>query len=233
MGNVTQPGPSDRTLIAGRTGSGKTVAGIYHLSNQNYTDMPWIIWDFKRDKAIQTIDYVALDVESSLPPTRPGIYVLSPLPDQKEAIEQFLWRCWEQENIGQYVDEGYMIAPSKEGRSKAFRAILTQGRSKRIPVIINTQRPVDIDRFAISEADYFQIFHLNDERDRKTVQSFVNKGLVNLDKQLERYHSYYYDIKEDAAVKLGPVPMAEDSISYINSRLRQMRNQTAGKIRHI
>jgi hypothetical protein len=44
------PGDLDRVSIVGKTGSGKTTAGLFLLNEMNsFTKMPWIIVDYKRD----------------------------------------------------------------------------------------------------------------------------------------------------------------------------------------
>lgn len=191
------PKPSQRIAIIGKTGSGKTVAGAFMLSCANWREMPWIIIDYKRDKLLNQIPAVEIGLNDKLP-TQPGVYIVHPMPDDDDAVEQFLWRIWAQENIGILFDEGYMIS-----KSGAFQAIQTQGRSKRVPTIVLSQRPVWLSRFVFSEADFFMVFWLNDERDRKTLLSFLPK---EADKRLPDYHSHYYDVGADKLHILKPVP---------------------------
>ena len=162
---IRLPDDSHRITIVGRTGSGKTVAGLWHLSKRDFLSMPWVIIDYKTDKNINSIKG-AKNLSLKDTPKKPGIYIVHPLPGQDEEITEFLWKIWARENIGLYVDEGYMI-----GSNPAFEALLTQGRSKNIPMIVLSQRPAWISRFVFSESDFFQEFHLNDKRDRKTMSS--------------------------------------------------------------
>lgn len=206
------PGPQSRTLIVGRTGSGKTVAALWQLSERDYAPpegieynglnaRPWIIIDYKRDENIAKIDgaqYISL---TDPLPTKPGIYILQPMPDQDELVEDFFWRVWAKGNIGLYIDEGYILP--KSGKTSAFTSILTQGRSKNIPIIILSQRPVWLNRFAISEADFYQVFHLNDERDRKTIGGFIPGGVED---RLKEYHSIWYDVGRNVRRELAPSP---------------------------
>lgn len=192
------PDDSQRVLIVGMTGSGKTLAGLWHLSLRDLESMPWVIFDFKRDPTIAKIP--ALEISLGELPQEPGLYVVRPLPGQDDDVEKFLWNVWQRGNIGLYIDEGYML----DKNSDALNAIYTQGRSKRIPVITLSQRPVGLSRFAFSEAEFFQTFFLNDERDRKTVQAFQPEKVRE---RLPRFHSYYYDVGGDELSVLTPVPM--------------------------
>lgn len=193
---------TQRSFKCGKTGSGKTYAGIWELSLRSYDSIPWIVYDFKGDELIAQIPK-AQEIGLNEVPKKPGVYIVRPVPETNddELVTEQMWKIWAQENTGIYIDEGYMISP----RNKAYRAILTQGRSKHIPVITLSQRPVWLPtRFVISESDFFQVFFLNDSEDVKTVQRFVH-GNLNV-RELLQYYSYYYDVADDDFCVLRPVP---------------------------
>ena len=220
---VSLPANNERILIVGRTGSGKTVFAIFVLSQADFDVKPWVIIDFKGDvnlRSIQGAEYLSL---GDPVPEKPGIYLLCPHPDQKGEVEAFLWRIWEKENTGVFVDEAYMLGQGASF-STAFRAILTQGRSKNIGVIINSQRPVWLDMFAKTETNKFAMFHLNSANDRKVMAEISgNKGSLDVHEKLDKYHSIYYDIDTDTVIELGPAPSPEASLSLINLRLAQIK----------
>lgn len=210
---LRSPDDSQRLSIMGKTGSGKTVAAAWHLSRRSFDTKPWVIFDFKGDGLIGDIeDTGAKEIDLSSPPKKPGLYVVRPRPDQTEEVERFLWQVWKQEKTGLYFDEGYMIG----NRCAPFNAILTQGRSKEIPMITLAQRPAWLSRFVFSEADFFQIFWLNDFRDRKTVQSFIPASLEN---RLADYNSLWYDVSRDQVVVLSPVPETTVILDTFHDRL--------------
>lgn len=207
---IRLPNDTHRIAIIGKTGSGKTQAAAWHLSNRNFHKIPWVIIDFKLDGLLGELPAQEIGIKDN-PPRKPGLYIVHPLPDQESEVEEFLWKLWAKEDIGLYIDEGYMI-----GNSPAFRAILTQGRSKNIPVIVLSQRPVWMSRFVFSESDFYQVFWLNDARDRKTVNAFVP---TDINKRLEDFHSIYYDVGDDNLVIMKPVPRRDEIIERFNERL--------------
>lgn len=212
------PNDNQRIAILGKTGSGKTVAGLWQLSERSYDIMPWVIFDFKGDKSIAEIPYTIEIQITDPPPSEPGLYIVRPLPDDGEAVDAFLMACWRKERIGLFFDEGYMIGNGK-GDSRAFRALLTQGRSKNIPMIILSQRPAWLSRFAFSEADFYQIFWLNDIEDRKRVQGFLPRERADLHARLPNYHSIYYDVGKDKVDLLRPVPNSDSILATFERRL--------------
>lgn len=221
---VRLPNNSQRTVIVGRTGTGKTVAGLWHLSN--YSMMrPWIVLNFKDDEHIESINKAQhIDFDFVLDKKDEGLFVLRVLPPDTQGtlktesrLERFLWKIWERGNCGLFVDECFSI-----GQNDAFDSILTQGRSKRIPVIGCTQRPVWVTRFLFSEADFIQVFHLNDERDRNTVEGFT--PLVSEDfEQLGKHESYYYDIAENELAKFKPCPPMSATRLIFDEKLPRRR----------
>jgi hypothetical protein len=214
---VIIPGIEDRTLIIGRTGSGKTYFGLWLLSEMPIDEMPWLVIDYKRDKSIARIPYIQ-PIEVGVVPTNPGVYVVRPFPTQDEEMSDYLMQIWDTEGIGLYIDEGVMLA-----RNDALDAILIQGRSKQIPVIMLSQRPVGISRFAFSESQYFVVFPNHDKRERKTIAEFtpIFAKMSDLDDiLLPRFHSYHYDVVTNKVTKLSPVPDLDVILKTFERKLK-------------
>lgn len=218
------PNDTQRLLILGATGSGKTNAALWHLSQRNFDEKPWVIYDFKHDELIEAIEGANhLDVNAP-PPDRPGLYIVNPVPGQEGEVDAQMMQIWDRENIGVYVDEGYMIPKNSLG----FRSLLTQGRSKHIPVIVLSQRPVWMDRFTFTEANYIQVFRLQHIDDTKTVEGFVPNPTDSakthpLRKRLPEYWSYYYDVGRNKLMEVKPVPDPDAILDTFDLRLRKLR----------
>jgi hypothetical protein len=195
------PNSSQRLAVIGRTGSGKTQAAVWHLSRQDFTKMPWIVFNFKGDKLIDELPGTFdLEVGDKIP-KHPGIYIVRPMvfdKDDKEKLDEFLMRAWTKEHVGLYVDEGYMASGLKW-----FRVCLTQGRSKNIPMIVLAQRPVWLDRFVWSESDFYQAFTIHTGSDRKIVDEYI-PGYSKV--ELPEFYSVWHDVGQGETIALAPVP---------------------------
>lgn len=213
------PDPHQRLAIVGRTGSGKTVAAVWHLSNANFHQMPWVVYDFKRDSLLAELTSFkgVYEIGVEEVPSRPGIYLVHPLPNEDTLVEAQMWGLWAKQDVGVFIDEGYLVS------NDAYRALLTQGRSLRIPIITLAQRPVWLDRFVFSEADFFQIFALNHIGDRRKVMEYVESA--DLSERLPEYHSYYYDVGRDETVVMKPVPTGGAILEVFDRRLEAMRGK--------
>lgn len=209
------PDDTNRHAIIGATGSGKTQAALWHLSHRNFHLQPWIVYNFKADESIDEIPHARhIGVEEV--PVKPGIYITHPHPSQIDEVEAQMWAVWQRGNTGVYIDEGYMIGRNNQ----AFRSLLTQGRSKHIPMMVLSQRPVWLDRFVFSESEYFQVFRLQHKKDMKNVQEFIT---TDVSRRLPEYHSWYYDVGENKTIILQPVPELDTIYDTFDRRLKRQK----------
>jgi hypothetical protein len=214
------PSDSERCAIVGRTGSGKTQAAEYQLSRRSFDVMPWVVYDFKREAMLARIPGVE-ELELDECPDEPGLYITHPLPDSQDEVEAHMWQLWERGHVGIYIDEGYMVG----AYNKAFNAILTQGRSKQMPMIILSQRPVFLSKFVFSEADFFQVFFLTDQLDRDKMRQYLPSDVE--DERLPEYYSYWYDVKADQLLVLKPVPSESEILGTFAARQPEFEQTAA------
>jgi hypothetical protein len=212
------PNDSQRTVVIGKTGSGKTQAATWLLSQKNFSRRPFIAIDFKLDELLNSIPGIEeLGLDDKIPKKGGGLFITHPIPGEEDKVEDFLWKIWAKGNTGLFIDESYMVAKN----SPAFQAILTQGRSKKIPVIMCTQRPTNISRFCFSESEFVYLMLLADERDKKTVREFVP---ADFSKPLPPYHGYWYDGVQNESYVLKPVPDRDTILNTFHDKIGPKRD---------
>lgn len=195
-----------RTLIAGKTGSGKSTGAVYMLRGSK---QKWLLIDPKGDDKIATLNparIYKLDTNEVIRAWKAGYqYVaLTPPPLAKPAdIDLFLLECFQTfENFGIYIDELYYIHTN--GRAGAgLQAILTRGRSDKITFCGATQRPAWISVFCLSEADYICQYRLQLEKDREKIFEVTAKPEMLENPPLE-YSWYYYNAKKESITLFTP-----------------------------
>lgn len=219
MAKFILPGPEDHLLVLGRNGSGKTVAGAWHLSRKDFNAQPALIVNTKGDKllneiaAIEGVETIAIDGT----PGDKGLYIVNPTPDQSEELNALLWRVWRKGNCLTYIDEGYAVTDDD-----GLNALLTQGRARRCPVIILSQRPSWLTKFAFSEVNFVHLFNLQIQDDRKKIGQIVP---VDKDYRLRPYHSYWYNVKDDTLAELKPVPPPEQILATFQAKFPPNRQE--------
>lgn len=209
------PTDTEHIAIIGRNGSGKTQFATWMLSERSFDKMPWIVLNFKEDDLIEEINQAKPFGIADKIPSQPGIYVCDHGVHDKEdqiALDEFFHRAWQHENVGIYVDEGYMASGLKW-----FRACMTQGRSRHVPMMVISQRPVWMDRFVWSEASLYVAFDLNLQDDKDTADKMI-PGYRRV--RLRPFHAVYHDVKSDRTAILTPAPDRETILAAFRRRAR-------------
>lgn len=244
MGTFKTPNDQQQILILGQNGSGKSVAAVWHLSLRDFETERWIVINHKQDELVDAIpnaNFMKMDKRPGKKDT--GVFIYHPIPQVDDvAVTELLFWVYANGHCGVYIDECYMINP----RDPGLTALYTQGRAKHIPMITLSQRPTMISRFAVSEARFYQVFFLVDERDRKLINSFIpgvdlndlmnpttdDNGRIG-PRPLPDYHSIYYNTAGHEVLVMTPVPTDEEILAIFEQKLRPKGLLEFGKRRFI
>lgn len=99
-------------------------------------------------------------------------------------------RAWNEGGWAIYIDEAYYIE-HELGLGRNLTKLLTQGRSKRLTIILGVQRPAWISRFALSEPTHILASRFGDRRDIKTMREISGEKYADSLAELERYEFAY------------------------------------------
>jgi hypothetical protein len=203
MPEFVLPGPDKHTVVMGANGTGKTVLGAWVLSKQDMRKRPWVILDFKDEEIWDHVEPRRLRLGEfpfgHAKSGAHGLYIMRVLPGQEEQLEAWLWKVWKRGNIGLFCDEATFLTGMN-----SCKAILRQGRSKLIPMIACTQRPIGIDREFFTESKYKAVFRLDDDRDYKIIRGFTRNA--NVEPVLPKHCCYWYDSNQAHLFRLRPTP---------------------------
>jgi hypothetical protein len=163
------PGPTDRAVLMGRTGSGKTVLAMHLLASRRFV----VVHDSK-DKLFWPgyARYTELSALMQAPEPKliyaPNHWEI----DDLEKQELFFRWIYERKNTTLYVDEVYAVA-NANNIPHYYRACLTRGRQLGISTFSATQRPKRIPLEILSESEHYYVFSLLLPEDRDKVKNIL------------------------------------------------------------
>lgn len=162
---------NDRVLIAGATGTGKTV--------------------FARELTKHAGRLIALDSKASLSwlpvmaradrrrllsgdPVRARV-IIETLEDAEHALRDI----YEAGNVTVYVDEVYGVVPPGKAPGFYLSAVWTRGRERGIGAVAATQRPAWVPLFILSEANVYVMFRLMLDKDKRRMAEFMGPEVLH------------------------------------------------------
>lgn len=180
--------PTERALLVGRTGCGKST-----LARSLLVTMPYVVvidpkgeFDLPDGKPISDPNDLS-KIRGGDP--RPILYRPDPqfcVPAIFDSV--FRW-VYERRNCTLYVDE--LFAVMRNGIAPHYlQAVLTRGRSLKIRTLAATQRPFRIPLEILSESEHRFMFELNLQDDKKRMAELI--GPEALQKLSGRHNFLYY-----------------------------------------
>lgn len=202
--------PGTRTIVAGRTGSGKTSLARFLM--QERSTQHWVILNPKHTAGYDQLpDAKVLNgwdgkkFDRSIAEHRFTVINFKPQELNADFMDSVLLYIHETyDNIGIGADEMYYLHKFGEA-GDGLIGVFTRGRERKQTFLGLVQRPKRISLFAFSEADYIVSMALNLETDRKRmVESTGDTRFIN---GLPKFHWRWYTVDADRSTLFGPVPL--------------------------
>jgi hypothetical protein len=236
------PGPQDRLTINGKTGTGKTTFAMWLFAEcADFDKKPWVFVDYKGEIILKQAEAEGMVEELPLDrmPKNAGVYVVRPdiIKHGVEPVVNFLKLVYQRENCGLFLDEATMIPELRgDGNSGGpYQALLSQGRSKNIPVWTLAQRPAFVNKMVYSESEFTCAFRLKSQEDfKKLVTEAVADDTDNFEAvwtvngkikqaRLPDHYSRWFDDKQGRSWILKPSPGPTEILNILFDRVDRMK----------
>jgi len=184
---------SDRILLVGTTGSGKS-----HLARLLWSSQrpPRVVIDPKDDATLTGGVFVdgrapvTFHDPARLPRAEVGRFVPRD-PFDLDAYERLYGELWRVPGVYVWLDEAGIAAP-EAGGPRALRRFITQGRARGLGHIAANQRAVNIDRQLIANAEHLVIFRMGDPDDRARMAKACGMAPADLAAELATLSKFGY-----------------------------------------
>ena len=198
---------NDRAFFCGATGSGKTTLAKALLWGQRHV----IVLDPKRDFFLpQAAGAVTIDLARNPDKARqfvldwegPGPLIIQPgleILNEPFALDWVFEWVFGRRNTLIYVDEASTIT-NGANIGKGHAACIQLGRSRGIGTWHATQRPVNVPRVLLTEAEHIFRFRLRHPADQQRIADVSDP--VTLSREPEPQQFWYYNDKAKAGHKL-------------------------------
>ncbi len=179
MDGMIVPKSSERGIVIGQTGAGKTffmrylLQGVKRLvvldpkgtlSGENASGGDWRLKNWDRRAPIALKRQVPYRVR-----------VPAPLDDD---WSPYLWKVYRAGNTMLYIDEMYGVVSPRRPMPRALNAIYTRGRELGIGAWTASQRPSWIPLEVMSEAQWFVLFRVLLDEDRRRMASVMGHQVM-------------------------------------------------------
>ena len=185
------PGPTDRAVLVGMTGSGKTT-----LAREMLKQCPHVVaydakgllnwYGYERYTTLRG----AVDSQSTHVIYAPNDVELR----TRAYVEAFFEYVYQRGHCAAYIDEVYAVAQGNR-LPAYYHALLTRGREKGLATYSSTQRPMAIPNVILSESEHWYVFRLSMPGDRKKTEETVTLTSEQI-RALRKREFYYIEAQE-------------------------------------
>lgn len=180
---------SDRVVIVGHSGSGKTVLAKFLLLTQTRVTVidpkhTFRLDGFKPNKSMRFPSW-----------SNAFQNVIRPGRNDDEKLSEFLFSCLKHRNNTIYVDELAVMEERFEASTAVLKEIALTGRERKVSLWNAIQRPRGVPRIFFTESEVFFQFNLRSDEDRQYMSGFIGNEVRE---QIERHNFWYYRGEESA-----------------------------------
>ncbi len=146
--------PNDRLLLVGKTGSGKSTLAAYLFGELR---VQRVIVDPKGEWRVRGAALARAPAQLEAALERYGLVRYVPRSGDREEWEEVYRLLFERRRIFVWTDEAYSVSEAN-WQPRGLRLMQTQGRALGIGHMVCTQRPRNLSRELVTEAEHFFVF---------------------------------------------------------------------------
>ena len=199
------PRKTERMLIVGTTGCGKTTLAKHLLEASRYPRIlvidPKCMYGGPKGQE----GYKLIRRPSDLKRMRSSDTHIQFRPDEKHSsiwdYDECYWWAYRSRGVMVYTDETFSVM-NRSFSPPGLQACITQGRELGVGMIFATQRPKGIDLRILTESEVMAMFELRHRDDKRRMAEFMGEEVMN---PLPRYAFWYYRMGEQKME--APVPV--------------------------
>jgi energy-coupling factor transporter ATP-binding protein EcfA2 len=200
--------PSDRVVLIGHSGSGKST--MLRALTSGYRHQ--VVIDAKHEETLARSLTVYTPAEFARTfPQRARRVVFRPDPEGKggDDVDEVMRRVLHYGRTALVVHDGALYA-SSGAIVPAYRRAQLIGRTIQVPVWTGLQRPVDVHNVLLSEANHVFLFALALESDRTKVAGIVGRGALEPPDRPFAF-GYYGPSTAGVLIRCDPLEVPNDS----------------------